>query len=253
MSDAKTSSTQGRASGRPWRTVRQSAVTARVKGEIVRVMTERRLEPGDRLPSERELASLLEASRPSVREAVQVMQAEGRVEVRHGVGIFVAAPETRRRLQATMTPPPDLSQLFDLREVLEVSATRWAAERQRPALGEVRTAFDALEEHLRAGDIDWDEVQRLDITFHTRIVQACGNLLLEQTQSIIYDMILEGMRTTLTVPGRIEQSRCDHERILEALEAGDPEAAGRAALEHLRGAREAAESLRKELLRDPAG
>lgn len=235
---------------RPWRAVRQSAVTARIKGEIVRVMTERRLEPGDRLPSERELASLLEASRPSVREAVQVMQAEGRVEVRHGVGIFVAEPEARRRFQATMSPRPDLSHLFDMREILEVSATRWAAERQHPGLGEVRTAFNALEEHVSGADIDWDEVQRLDITFHTRIVQASGNPLLEQTQSIIYDMILEGMRTTLSVPGRMEQSRCDHECILDALEAGDSEAAGRAALVHVQGAREAAEAQRQELMRD---
>lgn len=235
---------------RPQRVVRQSAVTARIKGEILRVMTERRLEPGDRLPSERELASLLEASRPSVREAVQVMQAEGRVEVRHGVGIFVAESEARRRFQATMTPRPDLSHLFDMREILEVSATRWAAERQHPGLGEVRNAFNALEKHVSGEDIDWDEVQRLDITFHTRIVQASGNPLLEQTQSIIYDMILEGMRTTLSVPGRMERSRCDHERILDALEAGDSEAAGRAALIHVQGAREAAEGRRQELMRD---
>ena len=189
----------------PWRTVRQSAVTARIKGEILRVMTERRLKAGDRLPSERELATLLEASRPSVREAVQGLQAEGLVHVRHGSGIFVAEPEARQRLRSSLSSTPELTQLFDMREILEVPATQWAAERQLPALSEVRQAFVAMDDHLRGGDPDWDEMQRLDITFHTRIVQASGNLLLEQTQSVIYDMAHEGMRTTHTGPGRMQQ------------------------------------------------
>ena len=102
----------------PWRTVRQSAVTARIKGEILRVMTERRLKAGDRLPSERELATLLEASRPSVREAVQGLQAEGLVHVRHGSGIFVAEPEARQRLRSSLSSTPELTQLFDMREIL---------------------------------------------------------------------------------------------------------------------------------------
>lgn len=237
----------------PWRTVRQSAVTARIKGEILRVMTERRLEPGNRLPSERELATLLEASRPSVREALQVMQAEGLVHVRHGAGTFVAEPETRQRLRSSLTSSHDLTQLFDMREILEVPATQWAAERQLPALTGVREAFAAMDDHLRRGDPDWDEMQRLDITFHTRIVQASGNLLLEQTQSVIYDMVLEGMRTTLTVPGRMEQSRRDHDRILGALEAGDPHEAGRAALAHIHGARAAADARREEITRPRDG
>lgn len=232
-----------------WRTVRQSAVAARVKGEILRVMTEQHLEPGDRLPSERELAALLEASRPSVREAVQSMQAEGLVQVRHGAGIFVIEPETKQRLRASMTKSHDLTQLFDMREILEVPATQWAAERQLPSLSGVREAFNALDEHIRGGEIDWDEMQRLDITFHTRIVQASGNGLLEQTQSVIYDLILEGMRTTLTVPGRMEQSRRDHARILAALEAGEPHEAGRAALAHIHGSRAAADARREDITR----
>lgn len=229
-------------SGSPWRAVRHTAVSARVKGELLRVITEQGLKAGDRLPAERDLASLLGASRPSVREAVQILQAEGLLQVRHGVGTFIAEPEARKRMRSALTSPDDLSQLFDMREVLEVAATRWAAERQLPALAEVRTAFDALEEHIAGATIDWDEMQRLDITFHTRIVQAAGNPLLEQTQSVIYDMILAGMRTTLSVPGRLEASRSDHQSILSALEAGDAAAAADAARAHIDGAREAAAS-----------
>lgn len=235
-----TNKTAGPSDGQGWRNVGQLGVTARIKGEILRVMTEQRLRAGDRLPGERDLASLLGVSRPSVREAMRVMQAEGRVVVRHGAGIFVAEPETQQRLRASLLGVPDLNQLFDMREVLEVPAAQWAASRGLPELAAVREAFDALQAHVDSGEVDWDELQRLDVTFHTRIVQASGNPLLEQTQSVIYDLVLDVMRTTLRAPGRLEQSRLDHTAILTALEAGDAEAAGEAALAHIKGARIAA-------------
>lgn len=236
-----------------WRIVGQSGLTARIKGEILRVMTERRLKPGDRLPAERDLAGLLGVSRPSVREAIRLLQAEGRLDVRHGSGVFVTEPETQQRLRRQLSPATNLDLLYDMREVLEVPAARWAAKRQRPELAGVREAFDALDAYTRSDSIDFDELQRLDITFHTRIVQASGNNLLEQTQSVIYDLILEGMRSTLMMPGRLEASRADHAAILTALEAADPEAAAAAAYAHIQGARAAAAENPEQLTRQPAG
>ena len=223
-----------------WRSIGMSGVTARIRGEIIRVMAQQRLRPGDRLPSERELATYLGASRPSVREAIQFLQAEGRVTVRHGAGIFVADSESQTQLRRSLTAPSDVSQLYDMREAIEVPAARWAAERQLPELAAVRSAFDAMDAHLATERIDWDEMQRLDADFHTRIVLAAGNTLLEQTQSVIYDMMLAGMLTTLSVSGRLEESRQDHLQILTALEEGDVEAAGQAARSHVAGARGAA-------------
>jgi GntR family transcriptional repressor for pyruvate dehydrogenase complex len=226
-----------------WRAVGQVGLTARIRGEIVRVLTERHLQPGDRLPSERELAALLEVSRPSVREAIRTLEAEGRLDVRHGQGVFVAEPHAQRMLRRSLQEwGDDLSQLFAMREVLEVPAAKWAATRQHgDDIGAIRRALTRLDDALDAGTVDYDEIQRLDALFHTRVVQAAGNRLLEQTQAVIYDLLLEGMRTTLEVEGRIQASRTEHARILTAIEAGDAESAGRAAVEHVRGARTAAE------------
>ncbi|OYO00351.1 FadR/GntR family transcriptional regulator [Enemella evansiae] len=236
-----------------WRIVGQRGLTARIRGEILRVMTERRLKPGDRLPAERELAALLGVSRPSVREAIRLLQAEGRLDVRHGAGVFVTEPETQQRLRRQLHPATDLDLLYDMREVLEVPAARWAAQRQRPELAAVRQAFDALDAYTHSDFIDFDELQRLDITFHTRIVQASGNNLLEQTQSVIYDLILEGMRSTLMVPGRLAASRVEHAAILTALEAGDPDAAAAASYAHIQAARAAATENPEQLTRRPTG
>ncbi|MCW3845573.1 FCD domain-containing protein, partial [Micromonospora yasonensis] len=134
-----------------------------------------------------------------------------------------------------------MAELFAMRELLEVPAARWAAERQdAEALALVQEAFDSLEQALEHDPLDYDELQRLDAAFHLRIVQAAGNRLLEQTQSVLHELLRTGMRTTLEVEGRIQKSRLDHRRILAALLQGDGPGAAKAAKAHVRGARDAA-------------
>ncbi|MFD1505079.1 FadR/GntR family transcriptional regulator [Georgenia yuyongxinii] len=226
-----------------WQVIGRSGLIARIRGEILRVMTERHLQPGERLPAERDLAAALEVSRPSVREAVRTLEAEGRLVVKHGQGVFVAEPATQQKLRGSLQDwEEDLSQLFAMREVIEVPAARWASQRKDPGeLARIRAAYATLEGALDSDDVQNDKVQRLDALFHTRIVQAAGNSLLEQTQAVIYDLLLEGMRTTLEVEGRAAASRKEHLRILAAIESGDAEGAAEAAREHVLRARAAAE------------
>lgn len=223
-----------------WRAVGSRGLSARIRGEILRYITEQDIRPGYRLPAERDLAGLLDVSRPSVREAVRTLEAEGVLEVRHGSGVFVRSRHAMNHLRPDFTVPEDLDELFDMREVLEVAAARWAAERQRPELATVDHAFADLEAAIEAGPVDFDDLQRLDATFHTRIVQSSGSRLLEQTQAVIYGLILDGMRSTLAVPGRLEKSRADHARILAALKSGDADGAEAAVRAHIAGARAAA-------------
>jgi len=225
-----------------WQPIGQGGLNSRIRAEILRVVSERTLAPGDRLPSERELAAALQVSRPSVREAVRSLQAEGRLVVKHGAGVYVAEPAARVRLRESMAElDHDLSELFAMREVLEVPAARWAAQRQdATALGAVQEAHAQLEEALARADLDYRELQHLDAAFHLSIVQASGNRLLEQTQQVLHELLRKGMQTTLAVPGRVEHSRAEHARILAALVSGDAAAAARAARDHVRSARDAA-------------
>lgn len=231
-----------------WQPLGQGTLNARIRLEILRYLETHQLSPGDRLPSERELAAVLHVSRPSVREAVRSLQAEGRLVVRHGQGVFVAEPSAQRTLRESMARlDHSLSELFAMREVLEVPAAQWAAERQdKTSLNAVQAAFERLEAALAKDPLDFEELQRLDAEFHLRIVKAAGNRLLEQTQGVLNDLLRTGMRTTLEVPGRVESSRREHERLLEAVLSGDTAAAGRAARSHVHNARKAADKrLRK--------
>lgn len=235
--------THGSAQGAgTWPQLGQGSLTDRIRLEIMRFLEDNRLSPGERLPSERELAAVLGVSRPSVREAVRSLQAEGRLIVRHGQGVFVAEPSVRRSLRESMAMlDHSLGELFAMREVLEVPAAQWAARRQdRDALAAVRAAFDALDAAIDRDPLDFGELQRLDARFHLCIVEAAGNRLLAQTQGVLNELLETGMRTTLEVKGRLERSRVEHARILDALLAGDTPAAGRAARTHVRNARAAA-------------
>jgi GntR family transcriptional repressor for pyruvate dehydrogenase complex len=71
------------------------SLSDRIERQIIDLVGTEALTPGDRLPSERDLAALLGVSRPSVREAVKSLEAQGWVHVRHGQGVFVASPRSQ--------------------------------------------------------------------------------------------------------------------------------------------------------------
>jgi GntR family transcriptional repressor for pyruvate dehydrogenase complex len=225
-----------------WHPVGGGTLNSRIRLEILRFMTTHQLSAGDRLPSERELAATLRVSRPSLREAVRSLQAEGRLVVKHGQGVFVAEPSAQRSLRESMARlDHNLSELFAMREVLEVPAAQWAAQRKdSTALAAVQVAFDELDLALAEHPRNYDRLQELDAAFHIRIVQAAGNRLLEQTQGVLNELLRTGMQTTLAIEGRAEQSRREHQRILAALFEGDSGAAAKAARAHVKSAREAA-------------
>ena len=122
-------------------------VTAIALGEFV---------PGQRLPSERELASTLEVSRTTIREAIQRLAALGFVEVRRGRtgGAYVLegmGPGATEMIRRTLLPEwHNLEDLFDFRQLIEPLIARAAADRRTPKDADaIRTALDG---YVAAGD-----------------------------------------------------------------------------------------------------
>jgi GntR family transcriptional repressor for pyruvate dehydrogenase complex len=222
--------------------LRRGSVSDLIAQRILEMISSERLRPGDRLPPERELAALLGASRPSLREALRSLRARGYVDIRHGSGVFVADPATTRSLrEALRDEQMSLAELFDMREVLELPAAAWAARNHdAERLDRVTEAFETLSAASLVPDTGWRRLQELDAAFHMRIVEAAGNRFLIRTLGVLQEMLARGMETTLRVPGRLEKSRRDHKRILDALLAADSTAARRAVAAHIRGARQAA-------------
>lgn len=245
-SGADLTDVDGMRSGGPVRfrpVTERGSLAGRIVNQVEQLIADESLKAGDRLPPERDMAVLLGVSRPSLREAVRILEARGRLLVRHGQGVFVQNARSERELRFALAETEVTNnELFAMREVLEVPAAAWAAERITPTqLAGLRAVLDEMSSLIDSGrEINFDELAGLDVRFHMGIAAAAGNRFLRQTSGVLHDMLLSGMETTLMIPGRAQLSRRDHERIYAALAAADPVAARRAARAHIRAAHAAA-------------
>lgn len=217
-------------------------VSSRIVNRIEQLLAGGDLRPGDRLPSEREMADMLGTSRPSVREAVRSMQARGLVEVRRGQGVYVTDPHSAAARPAEPDRDTyDMDELFAMREVLEPPAAEWAAERiSAVQLADLRGILDELD--ATNSDLA-DQAQRLataDAAFHLAVADIAGNQFLIRASRVLHHTLIAAMRTTVSISGRRGTSRQEHEALYAALRDHDPNAANRAAVAHIRSARSAA-------------
>lgn len=199
------------------------------------------LKAGDRLESERELSKILGISRPSLREAIQVLQVQGRLVVKHGIGIFVLDEQEGEKLRDSLKAAQHrIEELFQMREILEAPAVEWAAERRTDEqLQEMKAAAQELNVAIAEEPIDFDKVRRLDMQFHLTIVKSAHNHFLNQTLGTLQDIMFRSMDNTLKLPGRIDASEHEHGVILDAIERRDAIAARLMCIEHIHNARDA--------------
>ena len=199
------------------------------------------LRPGDRLTPERELAKKLGISRPSLREAIQILQTQGRLVVKHGIGVFLLDDQEGERLRDSLRAAHhSVEELFQMREILEAPAVEWAAERRSEAqLKAIKSAAAALNAAIAENPIDFDKVRLLDMNFHLTIVKSAQNQFLNQTLGTLQEIMYRSMDNTLKLPGRIESSEHEHGVILEAIEKRDPITARLTIIQHIHNARDA--------------
>jgi GntR family transcriptional repressor for pyruvate dehydrogenase complex len=232
-------STQG--AGALWAPIKESgSLPERIAERIGTLIAEHQLAPGERLPSEREMSKMLGVSRPALREAVKILEAHGRLEVRHGQGVFIGSGRTDPVRAGLFGLEVSLAELYAMREVLEAPAAEWAASRATPEDVAMLAGALAAEEEARTDPIDFSRLGILDADFHLRIVQLAKNRFLSRTLGVLQEMLAAGMETTLTIPGRVGQARRDHRAIFEAISRNDPQAARAAVVAHIHGARDAA-------------
>ncbi|MEY3345483.1 MAG: hypothetical protein RLZZ581_277 [Actinomycetota bacterium] len=199
------------------------------------------LKAGDRLESERDLSKILGISRPSLREAIQVLQVQGRLLVKHGIGIFVLDEQEGEKLRDSLKAAQHrIEELFQMREILEAPAVEWAAERRtQEQLAEMKAAAQALNVAIAETPIDFEKVRRLDMEFHSTIVRSAQNHFLNQTLGTLQEIMFHSMDNTLKLPGRIDASEFEHGVILDAIESRDAIAARLMCIQHIHNARDA--------------
>ncbi|TDD79090.1 FadR/GntR family transcriptional regulator [Actinomadura rubrisoli] len=192
---------------------------------------------GDRLPPERELAPLLGVSRVTLREAIRVVQQEGFVESRRGRfgGTFVTyrRPKPRQAdLRRALAEMGDgLNDTLTFRMAVETGAAQILAT--TPLTGRQRAQLKARLAELNAAGPD--EYRRLDTLFHLTIAEMTGSALLSAACADARMRVTDLLNAIPVLGRNIEHAAVQHAAIVDAVLAGDPEAARRAVAEHLEG------------------
>ena len=209
-----------------------------VAEQLLGYIAEQNLMPGDRLPTEQGLAQILGATRNVTREAVKVLAAIGRLSVRKGAGIFVAAsPGALTDDQLVHFQPTSMEHvlmLLDYRRLIESETARRAATLATPV--EVRTMRENAELSLTAGKaVDAEEFARVDALFHECVGDAAHNLFLRSGVANIRRLLSQSDVLLFhgDVPGSLEVAGNQHIAITNAIAAGDAESAAALMTAHI--------------------
>ncbi len=195
------------------------------------------LRPGDRLPTEAQLAGAHGVSRTVVREAVHQLKSRQLVVSRQGSGVFVAPTPTNQPLAfdpAVLGSVQAVVHVVELRRVIEAEMAGFAAERAtRMQIAALRRALKAIDMAAAAGH---DGVAE-DLAFHRTIGEATGNPQFTLLLGFLEQYLREGMRITRGNEARrldfMQAVRIEHGAIVDAIAARDPTLARRRAREHM--------------------
>jgi len=212
-------------------------LSARVAETLLGKIREGELAAGARLPSEDAFAKHFGVSRTVIREAMASLRAGGAIATRHGIGAFVLGTTENA------SPPADaltLQSVASLLNVIEVrrgieaaTAAHAAARRSEDHLTDIRKALDAIARATARGSDGVEE----DVRFHHAIARATGNPYWVQLVEGYAEKIRQAVRVTRANEARLadfaRQVKVEHERIVDAIAAGDAARARKAAAAHM--------------------
>jgi GntR family transcriptional regulator, transcriptional repressor for pyruvate dehydrogenase complex len=209
-----------------------------VAEQILQLIGELALQPGDRMPTENDLASRLGASRTVVREAIKILSATGRISAQKGRGLYVADGESMlgaRRWGGFFVPTnlDHIFMLFEFRRLQETQASRLAATRASPSeLRIIEAAVQTCRHGFTSGDNA--EFDQGDDAFHRAVATASHNFFLlsaiREARMLQRQASVIGLRG---VGGHADAAVNEHDAIYRAIRDGDPEAAAHATSVHL--------------------
>ena len=205
-----------------------------VVGQIQGFIRQGVLKPGDRLPSERDMAERLEVSRSSIREAIRTMELQGLVESRPGAGTYIRA-ESLDALISIISSSIDKikhssKDLHEIRCLLEPEAAALAVERaSEEDLKRIGEAIEDQERQIAGGQTGIEG----DTAFHFAVAQSTQNWGLLIIVSILEDALGDSRGRTFQEPGRARGSLLSHREVLDAIRSGDAGTARSAMRRHL--------------------
>lgn len=212
----------------------------RVYREILGSIVAGEFKEGDKLPTELALTARFDASRPTIREALSRLRADGITSTRQGSGTFVTRrPDPDMPRFTPLENLSDVQRCFDFREVVESGAAALAATMATEAdLALVERCYGQLDQVIADRAVGAGE----DFDFHLAVARASGNQFFISAIASMQAQVLVSMNLmrNLSLLKSVERQKLvqvEHQRVLDALRRRDPTAAGEAMRSHLENAR----------------
>jgi GntR family transcriptional regulator, transcriptional repressor for pyruvate dehydrogenase complex len=211
-------------------------VSTLIVEQILRLIQTQHLEPGDRLPSERELCTLLGASRTSVREAVRVLESRGLLEVRVGAkgGAHVASPAVHKASQGfsdmLATSAISAKAVTESRMIIELGAIPLICER---ATADDIAKLRELCVRYRKQHAEGTYSAASSAEFHLALLDCARNPALSMVGYALREPLQSSLDQTQGPGTSRAKGTREHEQIVDAIEARDPELARSIMAKHL--------------------
>jgi len=229
-----------------YKQVQKRSVVRDVMEQIKGLVASGELKPGDKIPTELELAQMFGIGRSSVREAVKVFQHLGILESSPRTGTFVcdySNVSVEALTWALLLGRSEVFELLSLREVIEqrcieelVQTVRGDRPEAQETLRLLQQELDKMRSALAAAALEEQITAAYD--FHKAIIRSAGNQVFIGVYSTLGAFILEEIRKTNTEEAARASAVQEHERLLEAIRTGELLRALSAYREHLRSTRE---------------
>jgi GntR family uxuAB operon transcriptional repressor len=202
-----------------------------VADRIQELIRNENIQAGERLPSERDLATKLEVSRASLREALIALELGGVIEVRGGSGVYVSEQPDEDKALPEAGPGP-----FEVLSARRLIESEIAAIAARVATdGAIDAILKAVEE-METHHANYSSNEQADRNFHLAIARATGNSALVGALDYLWDQrgrLWHKLKEHFQTEELRQETLKDHRRILEAIAAHDPAGARKAMRAHL--------------------
>ena len=208
--------------------------------QIMNLIKNNKLKPGDKLPPERELAEKLSISRGSLREAFRVLESRGLIKSKPGGGRYIR--EIRKNGHNSTEniilslEKSSILELLEAREMFEVKIAEITAQRVTPE--DIKSIEKALNKMNEEEGLKDDKKTESDTEFHLAIASASHNFVFVNIIKLHLDLLRNTREKTQQIPGRREERWREHQAILQAIKEHNSKKAGEAMLKHLRNVRE---------------
>lgn len=214
--------------------IKRRSLSEEIADRLIQLILQGKLKPAQKLPPERELAEMLQVSRPSLREALRALAMRNIIEIRQGDGTYVTSLTPDLLLEPLdfllSLDESSFFHLFEARKILEPGIAALAAER---ISDEDLNRLDECVRRMKASADDPDAYLQADQDMHNTILKAAGNPVLTRIMMSVSGLSLASRRRTVDLPGVRVNAPLDHQAIVDALRAHEAEKSRQMMLRHL--------------------